>query len=227
MQVKSIGILGAGKVGIVLAQLALKAGYHVIIAGSGDPAKIALTIKVLTPGAIAVTKDETVRQADVVILALPLGKYRTIPKDAFKNKLVIDAMNYWWEVDGIREDLIDLRISSSELIQAYLPDARVVKAFSHMGYHHLHDEAKPAGSSHRKAIALAGNNTDDLTIITEIINRFGFDAVIAGSLADGIRLEPGSDVFGANVEAKELTRMIAHFYSTQRGKEVRTARGLN
>lgn len=208
MTVKSIGILGAGKVGIVLAQLALKAGYVVYVAGSGDPSKIALTVKVLAPGAIAMTAAETARSADAVILALPLGKYRSIPKGELKNKLVIDAMNYWWEVDGMENSLISPHSSSSEAVQAFLSESRIVKAFSHMGYHDLHDEAKSANLPNRKAIAVAGDSLADVAAASEIVDNLGFDPVAVGPLASGVYLEPGSDAFGANVNSTMLSKMV-------------------
>lgn len=208
MNVKSIGILGAGKVGVVLAQLALKAGYAVSIAGSGDSSKIALTIKVLTPGAIADIAVNVARNSDVVILALPLSKYRSIPKTELEGKLVIDAMNYWWEVDGIHDDLIEPDSSSSETVQAFLPNSRIVKAFSHMGYHDLYDEAKPLDELGRKAIAVAGDDTADVAVVSEIVNNLGFDPVVIGDLAAGVHLEPGGRVFGASVNSSELKELV-------------------
>lgn len=207
-EIQTIGILGAGKLGIVLSQLALKAGYKVHIAGSGDPKKIALSAQVLAPGAIVSTATEVAATSDVIILALPLGKFRNIPRVELANKLVIDAMNYWWEVDGDRDGFLDPVQSSSEAVQEFLNHSRVVKALNHMGYHDLHDEPRIPGEPERKAIAVAGSDRQDVDAVSKIIDALGFDPLFIGNLAEGKKLEPGGAVFGANVTVHQLQKLL-------------------
>lgn len=203
-----IGILGAGKVGVVLAQLALKAGYAVNIAGSGSPEKITLSMSILTPGAVALNKEEVAIRSDIVILALPLGKFTSIPAEELKNKLVIDTMNHWWEVDGERDRHIPDELSSSEAIQSYLSGSRVVKALSHMGYHQLHDEARQHEATNRKAIAIAGGTITDINVVSQFVRDLGFDPLYIGELKNGLSLEPGHPGFGTNLNKADLKAVL-------------------
>jgi predicted dinucleotide-binding enzyme len=214
--IKTIGILGAGKLGITLARIARHYSFEVNIAGSGSAGKIALTAEVLAPGAKALSAHEVAEKSDVIFLALPLGKFRNIPKQALAGKLVIDAMNYWWEVDGSRDDILPSDQSSSEAVQEFLKDSRVVKAFNHIGYHDLFDEHAPSDSAGRKAIAIAGDTPRDADVVSRLVDRLGFDPLQIGELSEGRQLEPGTNTFGANVSREELQMLLARQMTHQK-----------
>lgn len=222
----TIGILGAGRVGMVLAHLAVAAGYRVLVAGSGDASRIAPTLDALSHGAVALAAAEVARSADSIILALPLVNHRNIPAEELRGKLVIDAMNYWWAADGVRDDLADPRSSSSEIVQAFLHESRVVKAFNHMGYLDLEEDARAAGDPGRKALAIAGDAAADIASVAVLVDALGFDPVIAGPLAEGVRFEPNTEPFGADVNAMELRAMLERFPTSARGQVVARARGV-
>ena len=132
-----LAVIGAGKLGITLAQLAIQAGYSVSISGSGDPDRIKLSTKILAPGATVATTESSLSTADVAILALPLSSYTELKPEWFPEDIpVIDAMNYWWETDGKDEALASPSASTSEIVQGHLAHSRVTKALSNLSASH-------------------------------------------------------------------------------------------
>src|SRR5208337_1431418 len=191
-----LGILGAGRAGTAFARLALKGGYSVLIANSRGPESMSLMVEVLMPGAVAGTSEEVAARSDIVLLAVPLGKYRTIPAGRLSGKIVIDAMNYWAIGGGILSEFEGSSQRSSEKVKAFLPGSRVVKTLNHMGYRELEEEGLPAGAPGRRALALAGDDPDAGMIVAGLISDLGFDSLDAGPLSEGWRFAPGSPVFG-------------------------------
>ncbi len=221
--ISSVGIIGAGRIGCALARLALAAGVDVTVAGSGAPAETERALALEAPGSKAGTVADAAR-ADVVILAIPLGRYRELDPAAFDGALVVDAMNYWWELDGARPDLDDATTSTSETVEAHLSGARVVKALNHMSLYELDNLAFPSGHPERRGAAIAGDRADDVVTVSELVDRLGFEPVPAGALADGVRFEPGTEIFGADEDADEIADMLARFWDSQRGRVVARAR---
>jgi predicted dinucleotide-binding enzyme len=203
-----LGIVGAGKLGTAVARAAIAAGYDVAVSGSGSPDAIALTVDVLAPGARAVTTDEVVQHADVIVLAVPTHRFRELPRDLFAGKILVDAMNYWEPVDGADPELAEAADGTSPVVQEHFPSARVVKSLNQLGYHELEENRRPPDASDRIAVGAAGEDREAVRTVMELIDQLGFDAVDAGPLADGVALEPDGSPFAITYSADELSNLV-------------------
>ena len=200
---KAIGILGAGRVGTAIARRAVAAGYQTRVASSRSAADIALVLQFVAPGAIAADVAEVIANSDIIILALPLSKYRSLDPAALAGKVVVDAMNYWAPTDGTLPEF-DGAPGSSEVLARYLAGARLVRSFNHMGYHEIDGAARAKGDPARRALAVASDDAEARSLVAGLIDRIGFDPVDAGPLAAARGFAIGTPVFGAPLGRDEL-----------------------
>lgn len=203
----TIGILGAGRVGTAVARQAMKVGYEVKIATAKPADEIGLIIEIVTPGAQAVDAFEAASQ-DLVVVAVPLHKYRTLDPKLLAGRTVIDVMNYWAPVDGTIADFERDDLTSSEVLAEYLEDAHVVKSLNHIGYHELEEDDQPVDSPTRRGLAYAGDDPAAKAKVAEFIDRLGYAPVDAGPLAAGRAFQPGTDIFNGSHTAVELQALL-------------------
>lgn len=206
---RSVGIIGAGKAGVAIARRALAAGYRVSVAASGPAHRTGLVVRVLLPGAMAVTADELPSVADVIFVCVPLRQWRTLPAGGWEGKVIVDVMNYWPPVDGIVPEFEAPGRTSSEVVRDGWPASiRLVKTFNHIGYHDIEERARPAGAPDRVALGLAGDDRVAVAAVAAIVDDLGFDPIDIGPLAVGAVLAPGRELFGALLNQAEFRAVI-------------------
>jgi 8-hydroxy-5-deazaflavin:NADPH oxidoreductase len=208
--IRAVGVFGAGKSGVAIARRALAAGYRVRIATSGPADRTALVTGILTPGAVAVDASELAEGVDLVVLAVPLRRFRELPLDALADRIVVDVMNYWPPIDGVLPEFEDSARPSSEIVRDALPPtAMLVKTLNHIGYHEIEELARAGGAPDRIALAIAGDDVRAAETVARFVDDLGFDPAPAGGLAGSAVLQPGSAIFGADFGAQSLLHELA------------------
>jgi predicted dinucleotide-binding enzyme len=137
-----------------------------------------------------------------------MHRFRELRRDLFAGKILVDAMNYWDEIDGVDEQLATAPAGTSVLVQEWFSSAKVVKSLNHLGYFKFEKSRRPRGTPGRVGMAAAGNDPAAVAAVLQLIDTLGFDAVDAGSLGSGLALQPGGPIFGAGHSAEELSNLL-------------------
>lgn len=121
---------------------------------------------------------------DIVLIAVPWPNIKDLTKlTDWNGKIVIDASNRFEQGDGIEDD----GLASSEVVQNYLPGAKVVKAFNTLLAKVLAEN--PDVGNGKKVLFISGDDKNAKTVVSEIVSKIGFAPIDLGTLAGGGKLQ--------------------------------------
>jgi hypothetical protein len=203
----NIGVIGSGNIGATAARLFAAAGHQVAISNSRGPETLEGLVEEIGPGVWAATVEEATGFGEVVMEAIPFGRYESLPADRLAGKVFVTASNYSPGRDG---EVEHGGLASSELIQQHLPGARVVKAFNTIYFKRLRENGRPeAPIEEREVIFVSGDDEEAKGVVSGLIEDIGFAAVDAGTLAESHRQEPGSPVYNVAMNPGRAREMLA------------------
>jgi predicted dinucleotide-binding enzyme len=204
----NIGIIGSGNIGATAARLFTEAGHKVAVSNSREPESLESLVEEIGPRARTMTVEEAAAFGEVVLVAMPLFAYETLPSDQLAGKIVVDATNYYEGRDG----QIDFDgLTSSELVARGLSGARVVKAFNTMYYETLATEGQPnAPADNRFVLFVAGDDAKAKSVVSQLIEQIGFAPVDTGSLGEGgSKQQPGSPIYNLPMNEDQAGETLA------------------
>jgi len=205
-----IGIIGAGHIGGTLTRRRSELGHKVFVAnsrGPETPAKLAAET-----GATAVSVKEAARIGDVVVVTIPEKNIPSLPTDLFAGTaasvVVVDTGNYYPQQRDGRIEGIEAGTTESRWVSQQL-GRPVIKAFNNIYAEHLLKKGSPAGTPDRIALPVAGDDTAAKAVVLKLVDELGFDGVDAGGLDDSWKQQPGTPVYGADLDAEGVRRALS------------------
>ncbi len=206
-----IGIIGAGNIGGNLTRRLTGLGHDVSVANSRGPHT--LTALAEETGATPVEVRDAARDADLVVVTVPLKAVPDLPAGLFDGAAdgvaVIDTGNYYpQQRDGKIAAIEDEGLTESGWTARQIGHT-VVKAFNGTYAQDILDRPRPAGAPDRMALPVAGDDEAAKRVVRALIDELGFDTVDAGSLADSWRQQPGTPVYGLQEGTDAVTKALA------------------
>jgi 8-hydroxy-5-deazaflavin:NADPH oxidoreductase len=205
-----IGVIGAGRMGAILARHLAKRGHHVSIANSRGPES--LTALAAEIGATPVSVGDAAKAGEIVIIAIPTKAVADLPRTLFaevpSSVVVIDIGNYHPELRDGRIDAIDRGMLDSQWVAQQI-GRPVTKAFNNILAKSLLENGVPRGTKRRIALSVFGDSLDTKTAVLRLVDDLGFDPVDGGDLDDSWRQQPGTPAYCQDLEAAALRRALA------------------
>jgi predicted dinucleotide-binding enzyme len=205
-----IGIIGAGNIGGTLTRRLRALGHDVSVANSRGPET--LSALAAETGAHAVPITEVTRGADVVIVTIPEKDVPALPRALFEglpsSTVVVDTGNYYPQQRDGRIDGIEAGITESRWVSQQL-GRPVIKAFNSIYAKHLLENGRTKGSPGRIALPVAGDDAAAKAVVLRLVDELGFDPVDAGTLDESWRQQPGTPVYGKDLDVAGVRRALA------------------
>ncbi|EHC5873795.1 NAD(P)-binding domain-containing protein [Salmonella enterica subsp. enterica serovar Eastbourne] len=202
-----IGIIGAGAMARAIGKHAINVGYNVMLSNTRGKSGAEAIAKAL--GCMAGSAQEAASYGDLVVLAVPLRAYRSLPASELSGKVVVDILNYFPHRDGTIAALQKGELTTSELLAQQLPRARVVKALNSITAEDLLKDVRPEDATERRAMPIASDDPDAKSMVFEFVNKIGFDPVDAGGLADSWRFERFRPVYCVALDQQMMKAKLA------------------
>lgn len=201
---KTIGIIGAGAIGMAFATALARHGIQAVVANSRGPETLRDAVKAIGPSIRPGMREEAAAQ-DIVLVAVNWSKLPLALSGLpdFGGRIVIDANN---PIEAPLFRPADLHgRSSSALFADLVPGARVVKAFNHLQPGLVAGDPQAEGG--RRVMFLSGDDTTAKVEVATLIDRLGFFGIDLGSLDVGGRQHqfPGGPLAGLDLVRVGLT----------------------